>query len=176
MTEVPSKLACPVHSPSCSACAPRCGSCGDLFGRFEWFWYVSVVWRDLLIDSNSHHRRPPARLASPPQSTRYWCPGHALPKTHHLHRPCHLARLQRMWGPSSRHVPHREARLAPSRTRLAMRTMKQTFAMIVSPIDTDPSPRPSSSVPYGSPPPPPPPPLQPPPLPSQSGRGERRAA
>ena len=67
MIEVPSKLACPVHSPSCSACAPRCGSCGDLFGWFEWFWYVSVVWRDLLIDSNSRRRRSPAHQRASPR-------------------------------------------------------------------------------------------------------------
>lgn len=42
-------------------------------------------------------------------------------------------------------------------TRAMQQTLSPSLAMIVSPVDTEPSPRPSSSVPYGSAPPPPPP-------------------
>lgn len=41
--------------------------------------------------------------------------------------------------------------------RAMQQTLSPSLAMIVSPIDAEPSPRPSSSVPYGSAPPPPPP-------------------
>ncbi|KAG9317792.1 PLU-1-like protein-domain-containing protein [Chiua virens] len=51
--------------------------------------------------------------------------------------------------------------------RAMQQTLSPSLAMIVSPVDTEPSPRPSSSVSYGNPPPPLPP-LQPPPLASGS--------
>ena len=53
--------------------------------------------------------------------------------------------------------------------RAMQQTLSPSLAMIVSPVDTEPSPRPTASVPYGSVLPPPPPPLQPPPHPSGSG-------
>lgn len=54
--------------------------------------------------------------------------------------------------------------------RAMQQTLSPSLAMIVSPVDTEPSPRLSLSVPYGSSAPPPalPPPLQPPPHPSTS--------
>ena len=130
---------------------PRC-KMGERVDIVIWRWDAQLVACGLSLGCLTAKRSPSASTHTPLHDTT----------ASHLYRK----------ASSRTHSLSRDRQ----RTRPAMRAMKQTFVMIVSPIDTNPSPRPSSSVLYGSPPPPPPPPLQPPPLPSQSGHGEHWAA